>query len=154
MNIVTKQKMTEHPLESALGIEPGTTLVEYTEVLPAEVVEMPNYDDKDNEIEGKLEEIYTAAMGQVEIIGDVMERVEGKYKARIGEVTATMLNVALGAVREKSVLKMHKDKLPGASASGHPAAQGSTHQTNNTLVFASHDEMLRIVADKLKGNQA
>lgn len=151
MNVVTKQKLAEHPLEDALGIEPGTTLVEYHEVLPAEVVEMPNYDDKDNEIEGKLEEIYTAAMGQVEVIGDEMERVEGKYKARIGEVTATMLNVALGAVREKSVLKMHKDKLPAAKNTAHPST--GSHTTNNTLVFASHDEMLRTLADKMKGNQ-
>ena len=68
-----------------------------------------------------------------------MEKVEGKYKARVGEVTATMLNVALGTVREKRMMKEHKDKL---SPNKH---QGTI---NNTLivgdsVMADRNELLR-----------
>jgi hypothetical protein len=143
MNITTQQKLVDHPLEDIFDIESGTTMVEYKEVLPAEVVSMPTYDAKDDEIEVKLEEIYTVAMGQVSVISDELERVEGKFKARMGEVTATMLNVALGAVREKSVLKMHKDKLT-------PIPGTATHTTNNNLIVADRNEILRALLDKTK----
>lgn len=143
MNITTHQKLIDHPLEEVFDIETGTTMVEYKEVIPDEVVVMPTYDEKDNEIEGKLEEIYTVAMDQVSVISDQIERVEGKFKARMGEVTATMLNVALGAVREKSVLKMHKDKLT-------PTPGSATHTTNNNLIVADRNEILRALLDKTK----
>ena len=91
----------------------------------------------------KLEEIYTVSMGNVEVIADEMERVEGKYKARIGEVTATMLNVALGAVREKAQLKMHKDKLPKNGG-------GGAQTVNNNLVVADRNEIIRMLLDKNK----
>lgn len=136
MIVKTDEKAIEHPLETLFGIEAGTTMVEYREVLPEKPIEMPNYDDKDDEIEMKLEEIYSVSMGQVTLVADEMERVEGKYKARIGEVTATMLNVALGAVREKRMMKEHKDKLRPTSAAG--------TVNNNTLVVASDS----VVADR------
>jgi len=142
MNLVTHEKMIAHPLEEVLDIEPNTTVVEYKEALLAEVVEMPNYDAKDNEIEDKLEEIYSVAMAQVQIISDETDRVEGRFKARMGEVTATMLNVALGAVNSKSALKMHKDKVSGAVA--------GTHTTNNNLIVADRNEILRALMDKAK----
>lgn len=141
MDIIKKEKYIEHPLEDVLDIDSGTTVVEYKEALPAEVIPMPNYDQKDDEIEGKLEEIYTVAMEQVQVISDETERVEGKYKARMGEVTATMLTVALGAVREKSALKMHKDKISGAAISG-PST------VNNNLILADRNEILRALIDK------
>lgn len=142
MKLTTREKEIQHPLESVLDITPCTTVVEYKEVEPAAVVQMPTYDAKDDEIEGKLEEIYAVAMGNVEAISDEMERVEGKYKARIGEVTATMLNVALGAVREKTALKMHKDKLT-------PVAGGTGPQTvNNNLVVADRNEILQMLMKK------
>lgn len=142
MKLTTREKEIEHPMEDILDITPCTTIVEYKEVEPSPVVPMPTYDVKDDEIEGKLEEIYAVAMGNVETIGDEMERVEGKYKARIGEVTATMLNVALGAVREKAALKMHKDKLL-------PVTPGGGHQTvNNNLVVADRNEILQMLMKK------
>lgn len=137
MIIKTEEKLIEHPLEDLFGIESGTTMVEYREVVPDKPIEMPNYDDKDDEIEMKLEEIYSVSMGQVTLVADEMERVEGKYKARIGEVTATMLNVALGAVREKRMMKEHKDKLKPSMATA-----GTIN--NNTLVVASDS----VVADR------
>ena len=124
-----------------MDITPCTTIVEYKEVEPSPIVPMPTYDAKDDEIEGKLEEIYAVAMGSVETIGDEMERVEGKYKARIGEVTATMLNVALGAVREKAALKMHKDKIQ-------PVTSGGPQTVNNNLVVADRNEILQMLLKK------
>ena len=141
MKLTTKEKVIEHPMEGVLDILPGTTVVEYKEVTPAVVVQAPSYDEKDNEIEEKLEEIYSVAMGNVSIIADEMDRVEGKYKARVGEVTATMLNVALGAVREKAQLKMHKDKQPI------PGSVGS-HTVNNNLVVADRNEIIRMLRDQ------
>lgn len=146
MDTVTKEKIISHPLEDALGIEPCSTVVEYQEFIPAEIVEMPNYDEKDNEIEGKLEEIYTLAIGNVSAISDEMDRVEGKYKARIGEVTATMLNVALGAVKQKADLKAHKDKLSLDKASAK-----TPHTLNQNLVVADRNDILRaLMGDKNK----
>lgn len=139
---ITHQKLIAHPLEIELGIEPGTTVVEYKEHIPAEIIQPPSYDEKDLEIEEKLEEIYTEAMGQVSTLGDEIERVEGKYKARIGEVSATMLNVALGAVREKSHLKQHKDKVVPAGP------VGGSHTVNNNLIVADRNELLRLMIDK------
>ena len=80
-------------------------------------------------------------MGNVATIADEMERVEGKYKARIGEVTATMLNVALGAVREKTALKMHKDKLT-------PIPGAGPQTVNNNLVVADRNEILQMLLQK------
>jgi len=143
MKTIKKEKLIAHPLENTFDIEPGTTVVEYTEVLPAEIVKAPEYDKKDDEIEGKLEEVYTSAMGGVAAVGDAMETVEGKYKARIGEVTAAMLNVALGAVREKRELKQHKDKITVEAAES-----GTPNTVNNNLVVADRNEILRILAGK------
>lgn len=142
MKTVKKTKAIEHPMEAVLDLDPGTTIVEYTEVLPAEVVKMPTYDEKDDEIENKLEEVYTTAMGTVSTVADEIERVEGKYKARIGEVTAAMLNVALGAVREKRELKKHKDQVTV------DATQAGPRTVNNNLVVADRNEILRILGDK------
>lgn len=141
MKIVKKQKTIEHPLEDVLDIEPGTTVVEYKEALPTEVVQHVKYDQKDDEIESKLEEIYTMAIGQVAVISDEIERVEGKYKARVGEVSAAMLNVALGAVREKRELKAHKDKQTIAEA-----AAGNAKTVNNNLIVADRNEILRLLS--------
>lgn len=143
MKVVKKEKLVEHPLEGVFDIEPGTTPVEYNEVIPADVIESVGYDDKDTEIEEKLEEIYAVAMGNVEAIADEMDRVEGKYKARVGEVTATMLNVALSAVREKRQMKEHKDKL-GVTAKN----AGTPNTLNQNLIVADRNEILRTLMGK------
>lgn len=145
MKLTTKEKVIEHPMEEILDIIPCTTVVEYKEVVAEPIVAAPSYDAKDNEIENQLEEIYNVAMGNVATISDEMDRVEGKYKARIGEVSATMLNVALTAVRDKAHLKMHKDKLSPVATSG----DGKTI-TNNNLVVADRNEILRMLMDKNK----
>lgn len=143
MKVIKKEKIIEHPLEEEFDIEPGTTIAEVSEVIPSEVIQVAGYDEKDDEIEEKLEEIYAVAMSNVELVADEMDRVEGKYKARVGEVTATMLNVALGAVREKSLLKQHKDKL-GVTA----AAARTPNTVNQNLIVADRNEILRSLLSK------
>lgn len=148
MKIEHSFKAISHPMERALDIESGTTMVEFQEIVVEPQVEMPDYDKKDSEIELKLEEIYTLAIGNVSTISDEMERVEGKFKARVGEVAATMLNVALGAVREKSQLKQHKDKLQLDTKNSSLPSRNET--TNNNLIVADRNELLRILIDKQK----
>lgn len=136
-----KTKTITHPLENALDITPGTTIVEYTETLPAVLVVHPSYDTKDDEIEVQLEEIRTEAMDAFEVQAQEVEQVEGKYKARIGEVAANFLNTALSAVKEKSLLKQHKDKLVVAQQK---AIKPGT--VNNNVIVTSHNELLKLIA--------
>jgi hypothetical protein len=148
MKRITTEKPTTHPLEEAFGIESGTTMIEYSTGVIEPVVSLPDYDEKDNEIEGKLEEIYSVAMNQVMIVADEIERVEGKFKARMGEVTATMLNVALGAVREKTILKIHKDKL--MTEKTNTAQQRGGVVNNNLVVTADRNEILKMLMGQEK----
>lgn len=141
MEIEVKTKTTDHPLEEVFGIESGTTVIEYKEVVPQEPIPAPQYDEKDDGIEQQLEEIYATAMTQVTTMGDEVVKVEGKYKARIGEVTATMLNVALGAVSEKRRMKEHKDKLTSTEKAG-------PQTVNNNLVVTDRNEILRLLEGK------
>jgi len=145
MNVDKKLKIIDHPLEEVFDIETGTTVVEYNEVVPMELIQPPTYDDKDVEIENQLEEVYSVAMSQVTAIADEIDRVEGRHKARMGEVTATMLNVALSAVREKNVMKMAKDRNKVGMASA-----GTPNTVNNNLVVADRNELLRALAEGRK----
>lgn len=147
MKTVTSEKLIEHPLEEVFDIEPCTTIVEFKEVLPVDLVKPQNYDQKDTEIETQLEDIYSAAMTQAATISDEMELVEGRHKARIGEVSATMLNVALSAVREKANIKMHKDKL--TPSGGATVINGNATVNHNTLnVTADRNEIMRLIRDQ------
>lgn len=142
MQSIQKHKYIDHPLEDAFGIESGSTVTTYTEHIPAPIVESPMYDDKDNEIETKLEQIYTIALGQSTAAGEQMEMVEGKFKSKLGDVSAEMLSIALGAVREKAQIKMHKD------GNAIKTVAANNHTTNNNLIVADRNEILKALLDK------
>lgn len=148
MKITTKEKNIEHPLEEVFNLEPASTVVEYKEILPEPPIQHVEYDQKDLAIESQLEEVYATAMSKVVMITDEMERVEGKYKARIGEVTASMLNVALGAIREKRELKQHKDKISTVELKNIK----SVTNNNNVLVVSDRNELLRALKDMKRIN--
>ncbi len=136
---VTKETIDlpiEHPLEKVFGIEQGTTMLP-TVQRTTELAVVHSYDDKDKEVEGKFQEVYDAAMGAFETQSQETELVEGKYKARSGEVAVQFLNTALEAARSKSALKQHKDKLV-ATVSG----QGPK-TVNNNLIVADRNDLLR-----------
>jgi hypothetical protein len=141
MDIIKKQKTIEHPLEEVFDIENNSTVVEYSETLPTPPVDAPIYDEKDNEIDLQFEEVYVSAMNKVIGISDEIERVEGKYKARLGEVTATMLTVALNAAKEKRELKQHKDKLLLQKQVSGPST------VNNNLVITDRNEILKLLQE-------
>jgi hypothetical protein len=142
MKKVITETIIEHPMENVLDIPPGTTVVTKHELVPTELVIHEQYDHKDNEIETQLENIYTAAMTEFEAQAGNAELAEGKYKARNAEVAVQYLNAALSAVREKSVLKQHKDKLTVVRAAG------AARTVNNNLVVASHNDILRMLQKK------
>lgn len=136
-----KEAPMEHPLEEVFDIEEGTTMTEYTEAVPMEALKPQTYDEKDGEIEDQLQEIYESAMGQFETQSEESRNVEGKYKARNGEVAIQALNTALHAVRTKAEVKAGKDKLVVKQ-------QGSGPKTlNQNLVVADRNELLKILGD-------
>lgn len=139
MNKVTHTQIevaVHHPLEQVFDLDQGSTLmpqvIRATEIVPAET-----YDHKDNEIEGQFGEVYDAAMGAFESQMQEAEMVEGKYKARIGEIAVQFLNSALQAAQSKSQLKQHKDKV-AIKVNGSSGAK----TVNNNLIVASQSEML------------
>jgi hypothetical protein len=133
----------EHPLEKAFNIEPGTTLVPQV-VRSTELTTIETYDEKDSEIETQFQEVYDAAMGAFEGQFQEADLVEGKYKARVGEVAVQFLNTALQAAQNKSLLKQHKDKIAEATK------KNSTPNTvNNNLIVADRNEILKkLMGDK------
>jgi len=137
----TQYRHIDHPMEDLLDITPGSTVVEYEQVLP-DTVAHEQYDDKDGEIDDKLETIYATAMSAVASTVDAIETVEGKFKARMSEVTATMLSVALNAIKEKSTIKQHKDKLRSAPTTTGP------HTVNNTLVTTSFSDLVKTIKNQ------
>jgi hypothetical protein len=104
-------ELTDHPLEQFLGVEPNTTEVVHLEQKTEDLVEAADYDDKDNEIEGDLQEIADEAMSGFKNLQDTVEEIDPKYAARTLEVANQLLNTALNAIKEKADLKKHKDKL-------------------------------------------
>lgn len=138
----TTEKTIDHPLEKVFDIERGTTIVEREESLPLQLIQHEEYDNKDKELEDQLEEIRSAAMDAFDAQNDVVDTVEGKYVARNAEVAVQFLNTALMAVKEKSNIKIHKDKLVlDKINAGKPSTQ------NNTVNIFDRNELLRLMRD-------
>lgn len=136
-----KEKPTEHPLEEVLDLERRTTMMEVPERAPAEIVTTNDYDEKDKEIEKQLQEVYESAMTQFEITCEEAEKVEGKYKARNGEVAIQALNAALAAVRTKAEVKSSKDKVNAKLATG------SGPNTLNQNLIVDRNELLKLLEE-------
>ena len=113
-------------------------------VRSTELTSIETYDEKDSEIETQFQEVYDAAMGAFEGQFQEADLVEGKYKARVGEVAVQFLNTALQAAQNKSLLKQHKDKIAEATK------KNSTPNTvNNNLIVADRNEILKkLMGDK------
>lgn len=124
-------------MEEVLDIESGTTTMTTTE-RTTDLVVASDYDDKDNEIEEQFQEVYDAAMGAFEGQMEEAELVEGKYKARNGEVAVQFLNAALNAAKERSGLKQHKDRTRIAEGK---LAGDAAKRTD--VVIADRNELLK-----------
>lgn len=134
--VKSTEKLTDHVLEDVFDIEEGSTVVPYVEREPTELVVHETYDDKDNEIEGQLQEVIDYAMEAFENTSETAEDVEPQYKARNQEVAAQYLNTALAAINSKSNIKQQKDKLEKMATRGEGGAV-----TNNIIV--DRNDLLR-----------
>lgn len=135
------EKSIEHPLEKVFDIEQGTTVISHTE-RSTKLVAVEEYDDMDTDINLQFEEIYNSALAGYEDQVEEAELVEGKYKARMMEVGAQLLNTALAAAKEKSSLKQHKDKITIDKGK----LEGKT--VNNNLIVADRNVILRALSGK------
>lgn len=140
-------KTIEHPLEGFFEIEEGTTEVEVF-VREGELITAAGYDDKDAEIDAQFEEVYDSAMEGYDALSEEMLTVEGKYKARVGEVSVQHLNAALNAANSKLKLKESKDKLEVKRSAG-----PSSVTTNNTLVVDDRGKLLEQLRKGMLGEE-
>jgi hypothetical protein len=127
--------IVDHPLEKVFNLPDGSTIMPVVQ-RTTEMTSAEAYDGKDKEIEEQYQEIYDAAMSAFENQFQEADQVEGRYKARSGEVAVQFLQTALNAAQAKSTTKMHKDKL---SATIHKAPG----TVNNNLIVADRNELLR-----------
>jgi hypothetical protein len=127
------EKPIEHPLEGIFDVEPGTTMVETIEAVPAETVSPQSYDDKDQEIDDQFQEIYDLALTEFE--KQAGRVVEAKFAARNGEIAAQYLNTALAAAKAKHDIKKDKDKTVKHAA----ASIGNVENQNNIIVTDRND---------------
>lgn len=143
----TKKTETEkeilHPLEQVFDIEESTTVVPYTERKTDLVAHEP-YDNKDDELEGQLQELYDIALEAFEMQQEESDVIDPKYRARNAEVAVQYLKTALEAVREKRQLKEHKDKIVTKQTAG---------TVNNNLVV-SHNDLLDAISDAVDKKNA
>ena len=137
-------KVIEHPLEEFFDIERKSTEIEVFE-REEELVKDEAYDAKDIEIEEQFQEIYESAMDGFDELSEEVHRVEGRYKARMGEVSVQHLNAALNAAKHKAQLKEHKDKLDGK-------AGGGSHVTYNNLIVDDRSRLLEELRKSLSGD--
>ncbi len=148
MTIDKYEKTTSHPLEEMLDIEEGTTMVPATK-RSTDMIIQAEYDKKDGEIDKQFQEVYDLALDAFEAQSQEAELVDGKYKARNGEIAAQYLNTALAAAREKSSLKQGKDKLTLAANKTTVKGSGDDAQ----MVVANFSEILKAIHDKQKESE-
>ena len=140
----TKQQQISHPLEKELSIQDQSTVIDVNQT-ETQLISHVEYDNKDDEIEQQLQEVYDLALDGYQQQSINASTVEGKYKARVGEVAAQFLNTALGAVREKNLQKKYKDKNV-LDKNKLKALLPVKNVTNNNLVVADRNEILKMLS--------
>ena len=146
----------KHPLAETFDLDEGDTFnsdpLEGTDLtnidrdpyaaVPASAVAKPYEDDaEDKEINGKIDEIYGAAMEAYQNQTAFVEILEPRYAARNAEVAANYLNTALNAVSLKAKVKNEKRKV------GQAGFIPYANQTTNNVVVADRNQLLRMMAE-------
>ena len=137
--ITDKEKEISHPLEEVFDLEEKTTVVPYREVT-TDLVKHEPFDPKDKELEEQLQVLYDIALEAFEDQQADADTIEPKFKARNAEVAVQYLKTALEAVREKRVLKEHKDKVVIRGQAG--------GTVNNNVVLTDRNELLKLLRGK------
>lgn len=131
-----------HPMEGILDIEEGTTMVPAVK-RTTELVVSGQYDNKDDEIDGQFQEVYDLSLEAFEQQSQEAELVEGRYKARNGEIAAQYLNIALNAAKDKATLKVNKDKLSLAAEK----TTGTKVGTQNNLIVGDRNDIIKALME-------
>jgi hypothetical protein len=145
-------KPLDHPLETTLNIDTGSTFIPdlpeeagdgYLAVAAASLPAPGPYvnDEEDLDITSKIEEVYDEAISAFQTQTNLVEIVDPRYAARNAEVAANYLKIALDAAATKARVKEGKRK----SAQFIPY---SNNTTNNNMVVADRNELLRLMAGK------
>jgi hypothetical protein len=145
-------KTTILPLEQTFNIEAGSTRAlqnvleeddQMMAISQATANEVAPYQDdaEDKEIAEQIKTIYDAAMDAFDNQTQLVEVVEPRYAARLGEIANQSLNTALNAVALRSKNKNEKRK----TAAFVPFANQS-NQTN--IVMASRNDLLKMIKDR------
>ena len=130
-------KPISHPIEDILDIESGTTLFPAVQTTKKELAVTGDYDDVDQEINEQFQEVYDTAMDAYEQQAMDIETIEPKYRARNQEVAVQYLNTALAAAKEKSNIKMSKDKMVTKQATTGPQT------LNQSVIVADRNDVLK-----------
>ena len=93
------------PLEETFEVEPYVTQGDIMEYDEKDNIVGESYDEKDKSLDEEFNNVYVKALDAYSSLSEELEFVEGKYKARVGEVSNQFLNTALNAAKEKANLK-------------------------------------------------
>ena len=126
------------PLEETFEVEPYVTQGNVMEYEEKDNIVGESYDEKDKSLDEEFNNVYVKALDAYSSLSEELEFVEGKYKARVGEVSNQFLNTALNAAKEKANLKGHKDNL---------VMKETNKTTNNNLFVGNHEELLKLLKD-------
>lgn len=108
-NLEKIKRLSSHPLEEVLNIEPESTEITVYE----RNTELKPYDpfgEKDSELETQYQEIADLAISTFKKIDDVSRTADTKLVARLSEVQMQTLNTALSAIEKRTKHKENKDR--------------------------------------------
>jgi len=128
-------KKGAHALERFLNIDP--TPIQKIEMEDKPLVAHEEYDEKDEELEREIQEVYRKAMSGYMTLEEILHGVEPKYRARMAEVALGYLNTGLNALNSKTKHKEHKDKL---SVKQKQSTKGAT----NIVFTGDRNEAIRM----------
>ena len=145
--------MIEHPLTKLFDME--TYDAEADDQKAYEMQEVPKeqlpvaqegaqIDSKDADdilIEGRIDEVYKEAMNAFKSQNDMIEVIDPRYMARMAEVAATYLNLALSAANSRARNKTDRIR----SKQFVPYANNGGGKTTTNVVVATREEVLRMI---------
>ena len=143
MEFYEREVNISHPMEDVLDIEPGSTTITEFAMIPQELVPHGEYDEKDNEIEGQMQEVYELAVQAFHQQMGTFATTDPRNLPRTMEVANAFLQTALQAINSKTTLKTNKDRnISRAKSNSQPSSV-----TNNTLIMDRNSlmKMLREV---------
>lgn len=137
----------KHPLDSVFGISEGDTEDDinsgYEMIDASQQPTTPPEDIKDEDdklIEGRIDEVYTAAISAFNQQVSFTEIIEPRYAARNAEVAANYLNIALAAANSRAKVKVDRKRANQSFVPYNPGGK-----TTNNILIANREEILKMI---------